>query len=202
MLEVGPLTGMIQIPGIKFGVKDVVTLATLNSAIEDIIPYLSDAKITSLDGQTEFLARCLEAWLDASGRKEEISSSKKLDPTNVAYQGRVLVSFIALLPACLWALNKKKIPALSNKAQAFVTEWLRDVMTRAGLLQQGLFLAKEAFKRKGFLGSGGIGRFRDTLWAAALSKEDIRRWGEERIGSVAASHRETVFNELSNSSEE
>jgi predicted nuclease of restriction endonuclease-like (RecB) superfamily len=28
MLEVGPLVGMIQIPGIKYGVKDVVTLAT------------------------------------------------------------------------------------------------------------------------------------------------------------------------------
>jgi len=35
MLEKGPLVGMIQIPGIKFGVKDVITLATLNSAIED-----------------------------------------------------------------------------------------------------------------------------------------------------------------------
>jgi hypothetical protein len=30
MLEVGPLVGMIQIPGIRYGVKDVVTLATLN----------------------------------------------------------------------------------------------------------------------------------------------------------------------------
>jgi DGQHR domain-containing protein len=49
MLEVGPLTGMVQIPGIKFGVKDVVTLATLNSAVEDVIPHLSGAKITSLD---------------------------------------------------------------------------------------------------------------------------------------------------------
>src|SRR5207244_8288836 len=37
MLEIGPLVGMIQIPGIKFGVKDVVTLATLNSAIEDVL---------------------------------------------------------------------------------------------------------------------------------------------------------------------
>ena len=37
MLETGPLVGMIQIPGIRFGVKDVVTLATLNSAIEDVL---------------------------------------------------------------------------------------------------------------------------------------------------------------------
>jgi DGQHR domain-containing protein len=29
MLETGPLVGMIQIPGIKYGVKDVITLATL-----------------------------------------------------------------------------------------------------------------------------------------------------------------------------
>ncbi len=196
MLDVGPLKGMIQIPGIKFGVKDVVTLATLDSAIEDVIPYMSRAKITSLDGQTEFLARSLEAWLDASGRKEEISDSKKLDPNNVAYQGRVLVSFIALLPACLWILQKKGIPALSEKAQTFVTKWLGDVMRRAGLIQHDQFIPKEIFKKKEFLGSGGIGRFRDTLWAAALEEDDIRRWGDERIKNAAETHREKVFKEL------
>jgi hypothetical protein len=37
MLEIGPLVGMVQIPGIKYGVKDVITLATLNGAIEDIL---------------------------------------------------------------------------------------------------------------------------------------------------------------------
>jgi DGQHR domain-containing protein len=200
MLDVGPLRGMIQIPGIKFGVKDVVTLATLNSAIEDVIPHLTQAKITSLDGQTEFLAKCLEAWLDASGRKEDISESKKLDPNNVAYQGRVLVSFIALLPACVWVLKQKRIPPSSDKAQTVLTNWIADLMQRAGLIQHDQFLAKDAFKLKGFLGSGGIGRFRDTLWAAALGKEDIRRWGEERIKSAADTHRERVFRELATTS--
>ncbi len=66
MLEIGPLVGMIQIPGIKFGVKDVVTLATLNSAIEDVLPSMVSAKIKSLEQQTAFLAQCLESWLNAT----------------------------------------------------------------------------------------------------------------------------------------
>ena len=78
MLEVGPLVGMIQIPGIKYGVVDVVTLSTLNSAVEDVIDIIGDAGIISLDAQAEFLAQCLEAWLDASGRKEDIAESQKL----------------------------------------------------------------------------------------------------------------------------
>jgi hypothetical protein len=94
MLEEGPLEGMVQIPGIRFGVRDVVTLATLNSAIEEVLDDLRNADITSLDAQTEFLAMCLDAWLDATGRKED---SPQLDATNVAYQGRVLVSFLTLM---------------------------------------------------------------------------------------------------------
>ena len=72
MLEVGPLVGMIQIPGIKFGVKDVVTLATLNSAIESVLPAMQGAGIQSLDEQAEFLAMCLKSWLEASGRRHDI----------------------------------------------------------------------------------------------------------------------------------
>ena len=49
MLEIGPLVGMIQIPGIKFGVADVVTLATLNSGIEDVLGDLYEAGIRSLE---------------------------------------------------------------------------------------------------------------------------------------------------------
>jgi hypothetical protein len=191
---------MIQIPGIKFGVKDVVTLATLNSAIEDALPYLSAVNITSLDGQTEFFVRCLEAWLDASGRREDVAGPKQLDPNNVAYQGRVLVSFIALVPACLWLLNKKKLTPLSDRGQREMTVWLRDVVQRAGLLHSGKFLAKDDFRAKGFLGSGGIGRFRDTLWAAAMGEDDVRRWGEDRIKALADTHRATVYRELAGSS--
>jgi hypothetical protein len=47
--------------------------------------------------------------------------------------------------------------------------------------------------------SGGIGRFRDTLWAAALEKEDVRRWGQERIKARADEYREAVFKELATS---
>ncbi|MGI0086063.1 MAG: DGQHR domain-containing protein, partial [Nitrososphaerales archaeon] len=60
MLEIGPLVGMIQIPGIKFGVQDVVTLATLNSSIEDALPDLYDVGIESLESQADFLAMCLD----------------------------------------------------------------------------------------------------------------------------------------------
>jgi DGQHR domain-containing protein len=105
MLETGPLVGMIQIPGIKFGVKDVVALATLNSAIEDVLKNIGDAGLTSLDEQTEFVAQCLDAWLEASGRKHDLMESDTLDPDNVAYQGRVLVSAITLIPACIWRLK-------------------------------------------------------------------------------------------------
>ena len=69
MLEVGPLKGMIQIPGIRYGVADVVTLATLNNAIEDVLEPIRSAGLGALDDQTEFIADCLDAWLDASGRK-------------------------------------------------------------------------------------------------------------------------------------
>ena len=90
MLEIGPLVGIIQIPGIKFGVKDVVTLATLNSAIEDIIEPMRHVEIEGLEEQTEFIAQCLDLWLEASGRKHDIDELEKPDPENVAYQGRVL----------------------------------------------------------------------------------------------------------------
>lgn len=106
MLETGPLVGMIQIPGIKYGVRDVITLATLVNAVEDLLPLLRGAGISSLDAQTEFLAQCLTAWLEASGRFESPSNSGTLDPENVAYQGRVLVSILDLVPAILWKLKR------------------------------------------------------------------------------------------------
>src|SRR5262249_5841170 len=128
MLETGPLVGMVQIPGIKYGVKDVVTLATLNSAIEEVIEHMRSAGLTSLDDQTEFLAQCLEAWLDASGRKHDLTASDKLDPDNVAYQGRVLVSAVTLVSACIWTLSKAKIPLISRKAAGALTDFFRRLM--------------------------------------------------------------------------
>ena len=55
---------MVQIPGIKYGVKDVVTLSTLNAAIEDVLRDLFSAGISSLEAQAGFLAQCLDAGLN------------------------------------------------------------------------------------------------------------------------------------------
>ena len=138
MLDVGPLVGMVQIPGVKFGVKDVVTLATLNSAIEHVLPDLYSAGIEGLQAQAEFLAQCLDAWLNATGRG--CPESQTLDPENVAYQGRAIVTFLTLIPACLAQLHKKKFPLISNRAQTFLGTWLSQVMKRAHLLRDGRFL--------------------------------------------------------------
>ena len=198
MLEIGPLVGMIQIPGIKFGVKDVVTLATLNSAIEDVIESMSKARLTSLEEQTQFLAQCLQSWLEASGRVHDIASSPKLDPNNVAYQGRVLVSAVTLLPACIWTLRKQGLRRLvSDPAQRALTRWFRRLMKRAGLLRVGKFVPKVDFKNKGYLGSGGIGRFRDTLWAASLGTRSVSRLSDEKKADLAAAHKRKVYSELS-----
>ncbi len=185
MLETGPLVGMIQIPGIKYGVKDVITLATLVNAIEDLLPELRSCGITGLEAQTEFLAQCLTAWLEASGRFEHPSGSSTLDPENVAYQGRVLVSILDLVPAILWKLKRLQNP-ISETAKEKVKRMLEDTAERAGLLDKdGVFINKSIFKERKYLGSGGIGLFRNTLWAAFGSDDSVKRWGEERIAVAA-----------------
>jgi DGQHR domain-containing protein len=197
MLETGPLMGMIQIPGIKYGVADVVALATLNSAIEDVIPIMRANGIGSLDDQTEFLALCLEAWLEGTGRKQELSEGETLDPDNVAYQGRVLVSFLTLLPVCISKLKRVKCTLISARSREVLANFLQDVMRRGGLLERDKFLAKSKFKAKGFLGSGGVSRFRDILWAAATTTEDVSRLKVETVGEFAAQGREKVWGEIS-----
>lgn len=196
MLEVGPLVGMIQIPGIRFGVKDVVTLATLAAALEDILDDVSGVGIKSLEAQAEFLAQCLSAWLEATGRKEELESGGALDPGNVAYQGRVIVSFLTLVPACIWKLQRLGKPLVAEASAKALSAWLRDVMNRAGLVDRGKFLAKTKFREKGFLGSGGLARFRDTLWSAALSTGPISRLSPETLETIAIKNREKVGREL------
>jgi len=173
MLDIGPLVGMVQIPGIKYGVKDVVTLATLNRALEDVLPDLRQAGIDNLEAQAEFLAQCLDAWLEATGRKEDVAGAESLDPENVAYQGRAIVSFLTLIPACIWRLKSQNMWLISSKATEELSSWLKGVMKRARLMRNGKFLAKGEFRRKGFLGSGGLGRFRDSLWAAVLATETL-----------------------------
>ncbi|MCH7988889.1 MAG: Eco57I restriction-modification methylase domain-containing protein [Planctomycetes bacterium] len=97
MIEVGPLVGMIQIPGIRFGVADVVSLATLNSAIEDVLKYLYAAKLESLHVQAAFLAQCLDAWLEATQRRADLEDDDKLDPDNAKWK-QLQIDAAAMIP--------------------------------------------------------------------------------------------------------
>jgi DGQHR domain-containing protein len=196
MLEIGPLVGMIQIPGIKYGVKDVVTLATLNQAIEEAIPHMIDAGLDTLELQASFLAQCLDAWLNATGRKRDLADTSDLDPANVAYQGRVIVSFLTLTPACIWKLQKRSVQLISDDGVETLETWLKSVMKHAGLLQDGEFLDKSAFKEKGFLGSGGLGQFRDTLWAAAISTERVDDLRPDALSEKASANRRRIEKDM------
>ncbi|MBA5872705.1 MAG: hypothetical protein GDA68_22350, partial [Nitrospira sp. CR2.1] len=163
MLETGPLVGMIQIPGIRFGVTDVVSLATLNSAIEDVLEFLTRKGLTSLNDQAQFLAQCLDAWFEATNRRAAGDCSVKLESDNVTYQGRVIVSFLTLIPACIWVL-RNATAFVSENARNKLAKWLKELLDRAGLItKSGHFLGKSEFKAKGYLGSVGIPRFRNTL---------------------------------------
>jgi DGQHR domain-containing protein len=202
MLEIGPLVGMIQIPGIKFGVAEVVTLATLNSAIEDVLGDLFDAGIRSLEAQAEFLAQCLDAWLGATGRKEDVAESESLDPENVAYQGRAIVSFLTLIPACIWELRKNDVTLRSVQGKTVLERWLKSTMKRARLTKNGRFLAKGDFKAKGYVASGGLARFRDTLWIAAVSQNKVPpRLSSEKLAEMASISRARVRSQLGSSDE-
>lgn len=197
MLETGPLVGMIQIPGIRFGTKDVIALATLNSAIRDVLSDLNKARIRSLQGQTDFLATCLNAWLRATGRREK-DGSEELDPASVVYQGRVVGSVLSLVPACIWKLQQSDTAPLSDDAEDLLASWFKQILRNAGLMKQGKFLSKIDFTRKGFLGSGGIGRFRDTLWAAALGKK-VSRLHPPTRAELASENRHQVELDLGGS---
>ncbi len=195
MLETGPLVGMIQIPGIRYGVKDVVALATLNSGIEGVIPSMDACDLSDIESQTTFLSQVLECWLNASGRMEA-KGVTELDRQNVVYQGRVLVSMLGLTPAIIFQLREKGVRLLSEEARSEVTNWLRGVIGRAGLTEGGKFVSKDSFKKLGFLGSGGIGRFRDRLWAAAFTERTLSRVSEKRIAILADGARRVVNNGL------
>ena len=196
MLERGPLVGMIQIPGIKYGVKDVITLSTLVSAVEDVLDILIAHDLTSLDEQVDFIAQSLSSWLYATARREDEAVESKLSSGNVVYQGRILVSVIGLIPAMLWKLRKAKSPLISGKSEQELSKWLNRVMDTAGLLRKDKFIDKDEFKKEGYLGSGGIGRFRDRLWAAVLdTNHKIAAMKQENITILAAQNRKRVFKE-------
>jgi DGQHR domain-containing protein len=193
MLEIGPLVGMVQIPGIKYGVADVITLATLNGAIEDVLEFLEESGIESLEEQAEFFALCLEAWLAATGRKDDLTPVGKLSKENVVYQGRVIASVITLIPACLWKLNNKEFALISDEAEETLTNWFKRVIKRAGWSDEGQFIDKSEFKTRGYLGSGGIARFRDTLWSALIGTEDVSSWDEDKLGDKANANRSKIY---------
>jgi DGQHR domain-containing protein len=194
MLEIGPLVGMIQIPGIKYGVKDVVTLATLNSAIESILPALDASDVTNLESQAAFIAQVLDCWLEASGRKE--GEAREIDAQNVVYQGRILVSVLDLIPAVLVFLKTGGIPFTGARAKAALVKWFHGVIERAGLMHQGRFIDKDEFKTLGFLGSGGISRFRNRLWSAASRSRRLGNLSDEDLSSVAADARQKAMQEI------
>jgi len=189
MLETGPLVGMIQIPGIRYGVQNVVTLATLVGAIEEVIPDLDLAGLTDMNSQTEFFAQILASWLDASGRRNEAEDLQvPLDPQNVVYQGRVLVSVLSLTPAALMYALKSNYPIVSVRAGEALRKWLRRVMARAGFMQRDRFIGRDEFKEKGFLGSGGIAKFRNRLWAGTTMS--VRGMSDEAIEEKAKAARD------------
>ena len=169
----------------------------MNSAIEDLLDTLVDNGLLGLDDQTNFLAQCLTAWLNASGRFEKPGSSKKkeLDPANVAYQGRVLVSVLTLVPAMVWRLKSHKVKLVSDQAAKLLEDFLSAAAENAGLLDKGVFIDKGKFKARGFLGSGGIARFRDLLWASVGGKE-VKKMKEDKITEVAESAKAYVSKSL------
>lgn len=196
MLETGPLVGIIQIPGIKYGVQGVVALATLVGAIEDVLPYLRKGRVDTLSAQTELIAKVLSSWLDATGRREEVEGApgQSLNPENVVYQGRILVSVVTLIPACLSELAGARVEPLSDEADEILRKFFLRIIRRSGLSRHGKFVTRTEFKKKGFLGSGGIANFRNRLWSAI--SRDVSDLDDDEVEEVAMRSRARVHKEL------
>jgi hypothetical protein len=124
--------------------------------------------------------------------------TNQLDPQNVVYQSRVLQGVLDFIPAMIWHLQKKKVALVSERAMEELVLWLRGITKQAGLLKSGQFLAKDEFKERGYLGSGGIARLRNVLWAASIAKRSIVRRKDEAIAELAEQARQKIFRELLN----
>jgi len=99
----------------------------------------------------------------------------------------------------LYYLSIEKIEYVSTDATTKLTEQLTNIIERAGFFDDdGKFLSKSEFKTKGYLGSGGIGRFRDSLWAGSLAKKSVQNLELELIQEKANKNRGTVYAELNN----
>ena len=143
--------------------------------------------------QTEFIAQYLSAWLEASGRSHDINSKKELDASNVVYQGRILVSVIDLIPAAIWKLKKSKHQFVSDKAVKDLTTWFTEIIKYANLFDKNIFINKTKFKQLGYLGSGGIGRFKNSLWAVINSKKKLGEVTDNKIAELADKNKKLVF---------
>src|SRR5207244_875885 len=128
--------------------------------------------------------------------REENTSGTELDPQDVIYQGRILVSVIDLVPAILAFLREKRIPYVSDRARTAIQRWLGQAMERANLIRNGRFISKDDFRKLGFLGSGGIGRFRSRLWAASVRQKKLGRLRPETIESLAKDARREIDKSL------
>lgn len=71
-------------------------------------------------------------------------------------------------------------------------------MKRARLTKNGRFLSKGDFKTKGFVASGGLARFRDTLWIAAASQAKVPpRLSLEKLTDLVSASRAYIRSQLS-----
>ena len=78
-----------------------------------------------------------------------------------------------------------------------LVKWLKGTMKRARLTKDGRFLAKSDFKAKGYVASGGLARFRDTLWIAAMSQTKVPpRLSSEKLTELASFHRERLRSQV------
>jgi hypothetical protein len=83
-------------------------------------------------------------------------------------------------------LKQKKLAFVSEKARQETTSWLAGIMDRAGLMHGKKFVEKDEFKKAGYLGSGGIGRFRNRLWAAAFKSTKLGNVTNDDVAALAA----------------
>lgn len=195
MLETGPLVGMVQIPGVRYGVKDVISLSSLVGSVEDVLPYFYQVALTDLQTQTEFLALALGAWFDATGRRVP-PTSKDVGKDNVAYQGRVVGAVLNLVPAILEYIDQRGTGWTSEQSATGMREWCKRILDRAGLLARDAFLGKDEFKTRRYLGSGGTGRFRDLLWAAVDKGFERKKESEEATKVLADAVRRRILRSL------
>jgi len=87
-------------------------------------------------------------------------------------------------------------PLVSDAAQELLTKQLHKIMKRSGLLKDDQFIAKGQFKKKGYPGSGGLAKFRNTLWASIMGTGRLQGLKPETLAKQAETNRDKVMAEL------